>query len=164
MSITLARVDDRVIHGQTTTRWSRAKSVEGIVVVGDTIAADSLRKRVLKAAAGNLKLGIYPMDVATEKVEAALQSAKNLFLISDSPQNFAQLVKNGETFGGVLNVGCMNTRAGAKVLGRTVAIDQADYDAFEYMEANGIKIEFQLLPDDEIKSWKEMKSKFDSMK
>lgn len=164
MSITLARVDDRVIHGQTTTRWSRAKSVEGIVVVGDTIAADDLRKRVLKAAAGNLKLGIYPMNIAAKKVEAAMQSSKNLFLISDSPQNFAQLVKDGETFGGVLNVGCMNTRAGAKVLGRTVAIDQDDYDAFEYMEANGIKIEFQLLPDDEIKSWKEMKSKFDSIK
>lgn len=163
MSITLARVDDRVIHGQTTTRWSRARKVEGIVVFGDRIANDDLRKRVLKAAAGNLKLGIYPMNMAVEKVEAALQSPKDLFLISDSPQNFAQLVKDGTTFGGVLNVGCMNTRAGAKVLGRTVAIDQQDYDAFEYMEQQGITIEFQLLPDDEVKSWKEMKSKFDAL-
>ncbi len=163
MSITLARVDDRVIHGQTTTRWSRARNVEGIVVVGDKIANDPLRKKVLKAAAGNLKLGIYPMDVAVEKVKMGLASTKDLFLISDSPQNFAQLVKDGTDFGGVLNVGCMNTRAGAKVLGRTVCIDQADYDAFEYMEANGITIEFQLLPGDEIKSWKEMKAKYDAL-
>jgi len=163
MSITLARVDDRVIHGQTTTRWSRARNVEGIIVIGDKIAEDELRKKVLKAAAGNLKLGIYPMHAAVEKVGMALQSQKDLFVISDSPQNFAELVKNGGDFGGVLNIGCMNTRAGAKVLGRTVAIDQKDYDAFEYMESKGIKLEFQLLPDDDIHSWKEMKAKFDAI-
>ncbi|WP_445684496.1 PTS sugar transporter subunit IIB [Weizmannia sp. FSL W8-0401] len=28
MAITLVRVDDRVIHGQTTTRWSKASSEE----------------------------------------------------------------------------------------------------------------------------------------
>lgn len=59
MTITLARIDDRVIHGQTTTRWTKARSVQGILVVGDDIAKDDLRKKVLKAAAGNLKLGIY---------------------------------------------------------------------------------------------------------
>lgn len=164
MSVTLARIDDRVIHGQTTTRWSRARKVEGIVVFGDKIFEDKLRMKVLKAAAGNLKIGIYPMEIAPEKIQSALDSPKHLFVISDSPQNFAELMKRGGTFGGVLNVGCMNTRPGAKVLGRTVAIDQADYDAFEYMEQHGVKLEFQLLPDDDITSWKDMKQKFDAMK
>lgn len=59
--------------------------------------------------------------------------------------------------------GPMNTRAGAKVLGRTVAIDEKDYEAFDYMEQQGIEIGFQLLPDDESKPWKVLKAKFDSM-
>lgn len=164
MSITLARIDDRVIHGQTTTRWSRARNVEGIVVIGDKIFEDKLRMRVLKAAAGNLKIGIYPMELSVEKVKAALDSTKDLFVISDSPQNFADLMKRGGTFGDVLNVGCMNTRQGAIVIGRTVAIDQADYDAFEYMEQHGVKIHFQLLPDDDITPWNEMKQKYDASK
>lgn len=161
MAITLARVDDRVIHGQTTTRWSKLRPVQGILVVGDDIAKDELRKKVLKAAAGNLKLGVYTITQASESIPKGMESPKNFFLIGNSPQTFAKLTEMGVDFGETLNIGPMNTREGAKVLGRTVAIDQKDYEAFEYLEKKGIKIEFQLLPDDEVKSWKTMKKKYD---
>ncbi|MEO1771655.1 PTS system mannose/fructose/N-acetylgalactosamine-transporter subunit IIB [Candidatus Enterococcus ferrettii] len=164
MTITLARIDDRVIHGQTTTRWTKARSVQGILVVGDDIAQDDLRKRVLKAAAGNLKLGVYTTEQAVESIPKGKNSTKDFFLISNSPQTFAKLVELGVDFGKKLNVGPMNTREGAKVLGRTVAIDQKDYDAFEYMDQQGIEIGFQLLPDDETKPWRVMKEKYNSLK
>lgn len=164
MSISLARVDDRVIHGQTTTRWSKTRAVQGILVVGDDIAKDDLRKKVLKAAAGNLKLGVYSVEQAKESVPKGMHSDKPFFLISNSPQTFAQMVKEGIDIGKVLNIGPMNTREGAIVLGRTVAIDQNDYDAFQYLSDKGIEIQFQLLPDDEIKSWDVMKEKYNSLK
>lgn len=163
MTITLVRVDDRVIHGQTTTRWTKAKDVFGILAVGDNIANDDLRKRVLKAAAGNLKLGVYTEEVAAEKIPKAIEGDKPYFLISDSPQTFANLVRNGVDIGSVLNVGPMNTRPGTKVLGRTVAIDEQDYQAFEYLSSQGIDVQFQLLPDDDIKRWEVMKKKYDEM-
>ena len=163
MTITLARVDDRVIHGQTTTRWTKARAVQGILVVGDDIAKDELRKKVLKAAAGNLKLGVYTVEQAKESIPKGKESKKDFFLISNSPQTFAEMVRLGIDFGKKLNVGPMNTRAGAKVLGRTVAIDEKDYAAFDYLEQQGIEIGFQLLPDDEIKTWKSLKAKYDSM-
>ncbi len=84
-------------------------------------------------------------------------------MISNSPQTFAELVKLGVDFGKQLNVGPMNTREGAKVLGRTVAIDQKDYEAFEYITSKGIEVLFQLLPDDDSKSWETMKKKYDSL-
>lgn len=164
MSISLARVDDRVIHGQTTTRWSKTRAVQGILVVGDDIAKDDLRKKVLKAAAGNLKLGVYSVEQAKESVPKGMHSDKPFFLIFNSPQTFAQMVKEGIDIGKVLNIGPMNTREGAIVLGRTVAIDQNDYDAFQYLSDNGIEMQFQLLPDDEIKSWDVMKEKYNSLK
>lgn len=163
MTITLARIDDRVIHGQTTTRWTKARSVQGILVVGDEIAGDDLRKKVLKAAAGDLKLGIYTVDQAVESVPKGRESKKDFFLISNSPQTFAKMAELGIDFGKKLNVGPMNTRAGAKVLGRTVAIDENDYAAFDYLASQGIEIGFQLLPDDDSKSWSVMKAKYDSM-
>lgn len=164
MTITLARIDDRVIHGQTTTRWTKSRPVDGILVVGDNIANDELRKKVLKAAANNLKLGVYTVEQAKESVPKGVDSKKNFFLISDSPQTFAKMVEAGIDFGKKLNVGPMNTREGAKVLGRTVAIDQNDYDAFELMDKQGIELSFQLLPDDESKSWRSMKEKYDAQK
>ncbi|QIQ21325.1 PTS system mannose/fructose/N-acetylgalactosamine-transporter subunit IIB [Zophobihabitans entericus] len=163
MTITLARVDDRVIHGQITTRWTKARPVQGILVVGDNIAHDELRKKVLKAAAGNLKIGIYTVEQAIEKIPQGVASDKNFFLISDSPQTFAKLLELGVNFGKTLNIGCMNTRAGAKVLGRTVAIDEKDYNAFDYIEKKGVNIEFQLLPDDDSRPWDVLKKKYDSL-
>jgi len=58
MSISVVRIDDRVIHGQTMTRWTKARPVDGILVVGDNIAHDKLRRKVLKAAANDLKVTV----------------------------------------------------------------------------------------------------------
>lgn len=162
MTITLTRVDDRVIHGQTTTRWTKVRRVQGILVVSDDVAKDELRKKVLKAAAGNLKLGVYNIEQGIESISKGMASNKDFFLISDSPQVFAKLLELGVDFGKTLNIGPMNSREGAKVIGRTVAIDQKDYDAFEYLHNNGVNIEFQLLPDDDPKSWETMKAKYDA--
>ncbi|MCI1985031.1 MAG: PTS sugar transporter subunit IIB [Lactobacillus sp.] len=164
MTITLVRVDDRVIHGQTITWWSKERPIDGFLVVGDQIIQDTLRKRVLKAAAGNLKVGIYSDDEGPAKIQLGMESKKNFFLISNSPQTFAKLVKNGADFGKELNVGPMNTREGALVVGRTLALDQNDYDAFDYLASQGIQINFQLIPDEEKKSWADIKSKYDAMK
>lgn len=56
MTISVVRIDDRVIHGQTMTRWTKARPVDGILVVGDSIAHNQLRRKVLKAAANELKV------------------------------------------------------------------------------------------------------------
>ena len=163
MSISIVRVDDRVIHGQTMTRWTKARPVDGILVVGDNIAHDALRRKVLKAAANELKVGIYTVAEAPDKIKKGIESKKRFFLISDSPQTFSKLVDMGVDFGDVLNVGPMNTREGAKVIGRTVAIDEKDYQAFDNISAHGISVQFQLLPDDDSHPWKTLKAKYDSM-
>lgn len=164
MTITLARVDDRIIHGQTTTRWSKERSVDGILVVDDKVFADDLRRRVLKAAAGNLKLGIYTEDQGVDKIARGMESPKDFFLISGSPQTFARLRRAGADFGSELNIGCMNTREGALIVGRTLAIDDADYEALDYLDSQGIRLSFQLLPDDDPRPWADVKRKYDQMK
>ena len=164
MAITLARVDDRVIHGQTTTRWSKARDLFGFIVVSNKVAGGDLRKKVFKTAGGNFRIWIFVEGGGGFKISQTKENNKSYFVISDSPQNFANIMKNGGDFGKVLNIGCMNTRPGTKVLGRTVAIDDADYEALDYMYNNGIEIQFQLLPTDPIKDWPTMKKQYDSMK
>ena len=162
MTITLARVDDRVIHGQTMTRWAASRKLDAFVIASDKVAGDELRKKVLKSAANPHKLGIYDNKTSVEKIKMASESNKDFFVISDSPQNFAEILKMGGDFGKVLNIGPMNTRPGAKVLGRTTAIDQDDYDAFEYMHNHGIELQFQIIPEDSIRTWDQIKKLYDS--
>ncbi|MHC4048221.1 PTS sugar transporter subunit IIB, partial [Bradyrhizobium sp. 23AC] len=44
MKIGLARIDDRLIHGQVATRWTKETNVSRIIVVSDEVAADHVRK------------------------------------------------------------------------------------------------------------------------
>ncbi len=164
MTISLVRIDDRLIHGQTTTRWSIERPVDGILVIGDEVVKDDLRMRVLKAAARNLKLGIYGEEMAPEKIAKAQESAHNFFIIAASPQVFAHVMKLGAKLGNELNVGPMNTRHNAITVGRTLCIDDQDYDAFNYIASQGVNIYFQLIPDEEKKTWEEVKAKYEALR
>ena len=164
MAITLARVDDRVIHGQTTTRWSKERPIDGFLVVGDKIIHDKLRTKVLKAAAGNLKVGIFSDDKGPEIIKKGVQSHEDFVLISNSAQTFDRLLQSGADWGNELNVGPMNTREGAIVVERTLALDDKDYEAFDYMYNHGINISFQLIPDEKKKTWPEVRKHYDELK
>lgn len=161
MSIVLARVDDRVIHGQTTTRWMAVKPADAILVISDKVAADELRCKVLKAAAGKYKLGIYTVAQGVEALAKANASAKKFFVISDSVKTFDELKRAGADFGATLNLGNMNaTRPGTKDLGRTVLLNDEDLAALDSLESAGIDLQFQLLPDDNIRTWHDMRAKY----
>ena len=51
MVIGLARIDDRLIHGQVATRWTKETNVKRIIVVSDEVAADTVRKTLLTQVA-----------------------------------------------------------------------------------------------------------------
>lgn len=52
-NIVLARVDDRLIHGEVVSVWTPSLNVNRIIVVDDEVAADKFNKRVIKALAPN---------------------------------------------------------------------------------------------------------------
>ena len=161
MSISLARVDDRVIHGQTMTRWVAQKPADCIIVISDAVAADPLRTKVLKAAAGNLKFGVFNI-AALEKARA---SEKRFFVISDAIKGFADLTRRGADYGGVLNIGNYSVgREGAVNLGNAFLLFEDDVSELDYLASQGVDIQFQAIPDDQVKSWPTMKAKYESLK
>lgn len=51
MEIRLARIDDRLIHGQVATVWTKETQVERIIVISDDVAKDEVRKTLLTQVA-----------------------------------------------------------------------------------------------------------------
>lgn len=161
MPISFVRIDDRIIHGQIVTKWSKFKKCNGILVIGDDIAADEFRCKVLKAAApSNVKVGIYTINEGLEKIEKAKNAQNSYFVISNSPLTFQKLVELGADFGSELNVGPMSARENAKTLGRNLAITLEEKNAFDVINNRGIKVYFQLTPDDSSQDWKSLKEKY----
>ncbi|MEN5623873.1 PTS sugar transporter subunit IIB, partial [Klebsiella pneumoniae] len=51
MQITLARIDDRLIHGQVTTVWSKVANAQRIIICNDDVFNDEVRRTLLRQAA-----------------------------------------------------------------------------------------------------------------
>ena len=51
MQITLARIDDRLIHGQVTTVWSKVANARRIIICNDEVYNDEVRRTLLRQAA-----------------------------------------------------------------------------------------------------------------
>lgn len=163
MAITLVRIDDRVIHGQTITRWAGAMKCDALIVISDSVANDELRKKVLKAAASGKKLGIYNVEQGVAALEKAKQSPKSFFIITDSPKEFAALKRAGGDFGNKVNIGNMSgTRPGMKNVGHAVCLTDQDVEDFDYLVSQGIELSFQLIPDDSPRDWASVKGKYQS--
>ena len=52
MSVSFIRIDDRMIHGQTCTRWAREYPCDGLIAVNDKAAVNDVLKSAYKAASG----------------------------------------------------------------------------------------------------------------
>ncbi len=48
MNITLARIDDRLIHGQVTTVWSKVANAQRIIICNDEVYNDEVRRTLLR--------------------------------------------------------------------------------------------------------------------
>ena len=50
MTISFVRIDDRMIHGQTVTRWAKEYPCDGLVAVNNAAAGNTVLKQAYKAA------------------------------------------------------------------------------------------------------------------
>lgn len=160
--ISFIRVDDRIVHGQIVTRWSKEFPCDGIIAVNDKAATTPVLAQSFKASTDK-KVFIWTMEHFLEKKEQVLKSEKRYFLITKNPIDMKKiLVDEGFVPSDVKRVviGPCNDRPGATKLGQNQSITQEEADACEAMTNAGYDVYFALLKETAIGSWPKFRSKF----
>ena len=160
--ISFIRVDDRIIHGQIVTRWSKEFPCDGIIAVNDKAATTPVLAQSFKASTDK-KVFIWTMEHFLEKKEQVLKSEKRYFLITKNPIDMKKiLVDEGFVPSDVKRVviGPCNDRPGATKLGQNQSITQEEADACEAMTNAGYDVYFALLKETAIGSCPKFRSKF----
>ena len=141
MSISFIRVDDRMIHGQTCTRWALEYPCEGIVAVNDDAANNSVLKAAYKSASGK-KTFIWTMEDWEKKYQKVLDSDTNYFLITKNPLDMKKILVDLNLKCNVKKViiGPCNDRPNAIKLGNNQSITQAEADALEAISKAGYDV------------------------
>ena len=161
MEISFVRVDDRVIHGQIVTAWSKEFPCDGIIAVDDKIAQDPVLSNVFKGAApSGVKVWIFDIKTALEKLPKIIESNKKYFIIAKTPVVFQKLTEGGADLrndnNNKINVGPMHLKDGARTIGPNAAVTKEEEEAFDYL-AQRYKVEFKLIPDKKAYYWEEVK-------
>ena len=149
MVIGLARIDDRLIHGQVATRWTKETNVQRIIVVSDEVAADTVRKTLLTQDA--------PPGVTAHVVDVAKMirvynnpkyAGERVMLLFTNPTDVERIVEGGVKITSV-NIGGMAFRQGKTQVNNAISVDAKDIEAFNKLNARGIELEARKVSTDQ---------------
>ena len=163
MAVSFVRIDDRMIHGQTVTRWAVEYPCDGIIAVNDAAASNPVLKSAYKSAAPDKKTFVWTMDHFKEKAQTVLDSDTRYFLITKNPLDMAEILENfGFVPGDVKTVivGPCNDRPGTTQIGNNQSITQEEADALEAISKKGYTVDFRLIPDKETGTWDKFRGQF----
>ena len=161
MSISFIRVDDRMIHGQTCTRWALEYPCDGLIAVNDKAANTPVLKAAYKSASGK-KTFVWTHEEWKEKCKKVMESKSRYFLITKDPISMAQILVDDKFEPGIKEViiGPCNDRPGSIKLGNNQSITQEEAEALEKIMNAGYNIEFALLKEEAIGNWKKFRGQF----
>lgn len=146
-NVVLARVDDRLIHGEVVSVWTPTLSVNCILVVDDAVAADKFNCRVIKSLApAGVKVFVVTVEGATKGLLKDPVPGERVMVLTKSPIAYAKLVAAGVPIKEV-NLGGMGIRGERKPFIKNVAADPAEIQAIEEMRAAGVHVYYQLVPE-----------------
>lgn len=148
-NIVLARIDNRLVHGQVGNAWAGASKANLIVVADDDCANDEIQKSVMKMTADSVGIGIrfFTLQKTIEIIHKA-SPKQHIFIVCKTPENMLKLIEGGVPIKSV-NVGNMHVKPGKRVLHEAhVYVDDKDMADFEAMKKRGIDVYIQIAPGD----------------
>lgn len=149
MPINVARIDDRLIHGQVITTWVKNFDIEQVIIVNDKVANDTVQQSVLTMAAPpDLKVVVFGVDKFIEVLKKAEIKRRTMLLFTNSI-DVNRLVESGLKLE-KLNVGGMRMQEGRRNLSRAVAVTPDEEQAFRSLINNNVAVEIQMVPKDHI--------------
>lgn len=147
MDIRLARIDDRLIHGQVATVWSKQTGVERIIVISDVVAQDKLKVSTKRSCTAEDHSKCNNRAKMIQIYHSGLLSRAKVMLLFTNPQDVEAVVRCGVQLKS-LNIGGMSFTEGKSMITNFVSVNQQDIDSFRYLNSQEVELEIRKVPAD----------------
>ena len=146
MALLLARIDDRLIHGQVVHGWGSRLHPTWIGIVSDSLRADPARAALyLFAAPEDAKAFVLSVAEALGEETRRLVESQRAILLFPSAEEPLRLKQGGFPLEEV-NVGGLHHAAGTHALLPYVYLDARDREQLRALGALGVRLVAQDLP------------------
>ncbi len=153
MGITLARIDNRLLHGIVATQWAGRSGAQRIMIIDDTVANNELTKASMKLARPTgMAISIITLEKALANFKAGKYDDHNVFVIAKSPVIFESLSEAGVKIPELVVGGTTHPDESVhsvKLYQRAYATDR-EIGAYKVLMKNGTKIYAQYVPADSV--------------
>ena len=149
MSLVLARVDDRLVHGQVVLAWGRHLHTQRYLVVDDALAASDFERQLVAHSAGGVPVTVATLEEGARAVLDEAGHAGAAVLLVRSPVTALELVRRVTLLGGrlaQLNLGGLHYAPGKEKALDYIYLDDADRDALEGLVRAGVRVYAQDVP------------------
>lgn len=148
------RLDERLIHGQVATYWTRTLQAERIMVIDDEILKDEIGMQALKAAVpAGVHLSILTVENAAKRLNTGIYSKQRVFLIVNKTETIVRLLDKGVKVSEV-NIGNMGQSEGRRQIKKSVYCTEKELVDIETIEKYGVQVLAQMVPNDEKRTFR----------
>lgn len=147
MSIVLARVDDRLIHGQVMTSWLNYTGANKIVVIDDVTANDSFLTMIIKTLVpANIKTEVVKLDECIDMVKR-LEKHEKVIILAKTPTPYVLMAEEGIQLDKV-NIGGMGIKSGRKTIYKNISASDEEVVQLKVLLERHIPVEIQMVAED----------------
>jgi len=146
MPVVLARIDDRLIHGQVTVGWSEQLKPDRILLANNAIAADPWQTRVYSSTVPpKIKVSILSVARAAASLADNELAGERVLLLTGSAEEMSELMRIGVPLSEV-NVGGLHFSSGKQEMLPFVYVDHQDLKALGRLLEMGATLSAQQVP------------------
>lgn len=147
MNVVLARVDERLLHGQVIASWTKILQVKKIFVVDDKLAKDTFMAQVLEMTAPTgVQAKVINCEQAYKELTENTSNAPTMLIFKnvDAP---LELVKLGYDLK-ELDIGNIGSGPNRKPVTRRVFMSSAEIETVKELMNHGVYVYLQMLSTD----------------
>lgn len=143
MPVVLARVDERLVHGQIITAWTKQFRVDEIYIIDDKIAEDPFIFQVLTLSApSGMKFEVFTVEGAIEKLKE--EKKENILLLFKSLKYPLELIEAGYPLKS-LNLGNLGAAPQRKSISKNVSVSPEEIEILNEITKRGCEVYLQML-------------------
>ena len=175
MSVTVFRIDDRLIHGQVVEAWVPHLKTDEIIVVSDEISSDETRRMIMRfSTPEGVGLKIFGLEEAFKYLNGSASlnnsfaeprpfeapgkshgakkdgapAAGNILVLLPGLKEAADMIYRGLKIRS-LNIGGMHYSAGKNFsIGKAIFLSEADRGYLKFISGAGVELEGRGVPTD----------------
>lgn len=145
--IALARVDERLMHGQVSVGWVPFLHANVVVVANDRVAADPLLSGIARTCSCGVRVEVVSVAEAARRGAGADWVNDTVIMLFESLQDARRAIDAGLEVAR-LNLGGLRHDAGRLCICDGVTLDHEDCAILRDLVRRGVEVDVRLMPRD----------------